>query len=124
MSIIVDTGSSEKTVEISNTFLAIIKTFEWHNDFAEAQSYALSFATKEWLLVIDANQHLRLKDYELFIVSINNEAVDSYYIKTLNFTEVNKGESCMINLNHRLFKKHKGYHYTGAIHEQLQCSSS
>ena len=117
--IIVDTGSTDNTVEVAKKYGAIIKTYEWNNNFAQARNYALSFASKEWILVLDADEYLRPEDYNLFVSLLNAEGIDSYYIKTLNFTEPNNPASCMINLNHRLFKNHKGFHYVGAIHEQL-----
>lgn len=117
--IIVDTGSTDNTVEIAKQYGAVIKTYQWNNDFSQARNYSLSLATKEWILVLDADEYLRTEDTDLFISAINNQAIDSYYIKTLNFTEANKNESCMINLNHRLFKNNKGFHYISPIHEQL-----
>ena len=122
--IIVDTGSTDQTVEIAKAYGAVIKTYEWNNNFAEARNFALSFATKEWILVLDADEYLRDEDYELFMTMLDNQQIDSYYIKTLNFTEPNNKQSCMVNLNHRLFRNHKGFHYIGAIHEQLTSNQS
>ena len=65
------------------------------NNFAEARNFALSFATKEWILVLDADEYLRDEDYELFMTLLDNQQIDSYYIKTLNFTEPNNKQSCM-----------------------------
>lgn len=117
--IIVDTGSTDETVKIATSYGAIVKTYEWNNNFSKARNYALSFATKEWILVLDADEYLRSEDEALFKELLSNDDVDSYYIKTINFTEPNNINSCMINLNHRLFRNQKGFHYIGAIHEQL-----
>ncbi|MBP3909032.1 MAG: glycosyltransferase [Turicibacter sp.] len=122
--VIIDTGSTDETIKIAKTYGAIIKTYEWNNNFAEARNFALSFATKEWILVLDADEYLRDEDEALFLELLSNENVDSYYIKTLNFTEPNNINSCIVNLNHRLFRNHKGFHYVGAIHEQLISNQS
>lgn len=118
--IIVDTGSTDKTVEIAKEFDAIIKPYQWKNDFADARNYALSFATKDWILVLDADEYLRQSDRDLLISSLNDVSNDCYFIKTLNFTTSANDENYMVNLNQRIFKNHKGFKYIGSIHEQVQ----
>ena len=68
--IIVDTGSTDNTVEIAKQYGAVIKTYQWNNDFSQARNYSLSLATKEWILVLDADEYLRPEDKDLFISSI------------------------------------------------------
>ncbi len=54
--IVVDTGSTDKTIEIAKSFGAKIFFFEWVNDFAAARTESLKYATKEWILVLDADE--------------------------------------------------------------------
>lgn len=117
--IIVDTGSTDGTIEIAQKYHAVVETYKWQNDFSKARNYSLSLATQEWILVLDADEYLRESDRELFRKALEKKDVDSYYIKTLSFTQKNNSHSCVINLNHRLFRRSKGFYYTGAIHEQL-----
>ncbi|OEK66925.1 hypothetical protein AST00_07255 [Staphylococcus equorum] len=59
--IIVDTGSSDKTLEIINSFnKENIKVFEfnWNNDFSEARNFAKVHAKKDWVFFIDADEYL------------------------------------------------------------------
>lgn len=118
--IIVDTGSTDQTIEIAKEFNAIIKPYQWNNDFAAARNYALSFATKEWILVLDADEYLRESDHDLLIEAFNDFNYDCYFIKTLNFTTSATDENYMVNLNQRIFKNYKGFKYVGSIHEQVQ----
>ena len=122
--VIVDTGSTDRTIEIAQKYHAIIKYYQWENDFAKARNYSLSFATQDWILVLDAYEYLRESYRMLFQSAICEKNVDSYYIKTLSFTEDNSPQSCVINLNHRLFRRDKGFYYKGAIHEQLVTDQS
>ncbi len=55
--ILVDTGSTDNTVDIARTFDAKISRFEWVNDFSAARNYSLSRATGDWILVLDADEH-------------------------------------------------------------------
>src|SRR3989338_5500840 len=54
--IIVDTGSTDKTKEIAKKFKARVFDFKWSDDFSEARNESLKHATKEWILVLDADE--------------------------------------------------------------------
>ena len=46
--IVVDTGSTDATVEIAQEFGAKISYFEWCNDFSSARNVSLEAARGEW----------------------------------------------------------------------------
>ncbi len=54
--IIVDTGSTDKTVEIAKEFTDKVYFFEWINDFAAARNYGLERAKGEWFMFLDADE--------------------------------------------------------------------
>lgn len=56
--VIVDTGSVDDTVDIARSFGAVVRHFEWTNDFSEARNASLEVATGEWILYIDADEQL------------------------------------------------------------------
>ena len=56
--IIVDTGSTDKTVEIAREFTDSVYYFEWTDDFAEARNFALQYATSDYILQLDADEWL------------------------------------------------------------------
>lgn len=56
--IIVDTGSTDKTKDIAESAGAKVFSFEWLDDFATAKNFAVSKATSDWVLVIDADELL------------------------------------------------------------------
>ena len=55
--VVVDTGSTDQTVNIAEDFGAKVFHFDWINDFAAARNFALEQATGEWILVLDADEH-------------------------------------------------------------------
>src|SRR5476651_717597 len=55
---IVDTGSTDDTVAIAESFGAKIKFFAWQDDFASARNEALAMASGAWILVLDADERL------------------------------------------------------------------
>lgn len=70
--IIVDTGSKDKTKEIAKKFNAKIYDFEWNHSFSEARNFSLQKATKDWILVLDADETISDKDSEI-IKKITNK---------------------------------------------------
>ena len=60
--IIVDTGSKDKTKQIAETFTNKIYDFEWNDNFADARNFSISKATKEWILVFDADETIKKED--------------------------------------------------------------
>ncbi|MEA2180039.1 MAG: hypothetical protein QOG77_3336, partial [Solirubrobacteraceae bacterium] len=54
--IVVDTGSSDRTVEIAKSFGANVIEFEWTGSFADARNVSLEAATGDWLMYLDADE--------------------------------------------------------------------
>ena len=55
--IVVDTGSTDRTVEIAERMGAKIYHFEWIDDFAAAKNFAISKAKYEWIALLDADEY-------------------------------------------------------------------
>jgi glycosyltransferase involved in cell wall biosynthesis len=53
--IVVDTGSTDRTVEIAEACGASVRFFEWIDDFSAARNFAIEHATGEWILVLDGD---------------------------------------------------------------------
>lgn len=75
--IIVDTGSIDKTKEVAAQFTDKIYDFMWCDDFAQARNFALSKATGDWILSIDADEILEKDGIKKIrnVLFTNNPAV-------------------------------------------------
>ncbi|MGN7169663.1 glycosyltransferase [Paenibacillus cellulositrophicus] len=80
--IIVDTGSTDSTLEISKKYTSKVYHYEWQNDFSAARNESLKHATSDFILVLDADEYLEqdadlLSDLErngdFYLLQINNE---------------------------------------------------
>lgn len=57
--IIVDTGSTDNTIEIIEKFPEVkLFHFEWENDFSKARNYSLEKANGDYCLVLDADEFM------------------------------------------------------------------
>lgn len=120
--IIVDTGSSDKTVEIAKNFGAKVYYFKWNNNFSEARNESLKYATKDWIFILDADDELNLESREAFKALLNTELDEKaiYHFETLSYYGSSiENDNIAVNLNPRLFKNNRGIHYEGEVHNQL-----
>src|SRR5258706_2395792 len=60
--VVVDTGSSDASVEIAKRLGARVHRFAWCDDFSAARNEALRHATKDWIFILDADERLLDED--------------------------------------------------------------
>jgi len=120
--IIVDTGSTDRTVEIAKNYGAKVYYYQWNNNFSEARNESLKYATKDWILILDADDELHAQYKENLKLFLNNELDENtvYFFETLSYYGDTVDNNCItVNLNPRMFKNNREIHYEGKIHNQL-----
>ena len=55
--ILIDTGSTDRTVSIAQKYTDKIFSFEWVQDFSAARNYSLGCASNDWILVLDCDEY-------------------------------------------------------------------
>jgi len=123
--IVVDTGSTDKTVEIAEKSGASVYYFKWINDFAAARNFAIEQAKGDWILILDADEYFTPKDAEKLADFI--EEMQSEYDKwsgslAISFMLINlddAGRRMTKSSTVRVFRNIPSIRYTGRIHEQL-----
>ena len=113
--IVVDTGSSDRTVAIAKKYQARVFHFGWRDHFAEARNYAIAQAKGQWILVIDADEVL-----EQSAIAILQEVMerDDCLAANLLRSEVGAAQS-PYSLVLRLFRNHLAIAFTGIYHESI-----
>lgn len=117
--VVVDTGSADKTVEIAQRYGATIGWFDWINDFSAARNHALSLATGEWVLWIDADEQLDPSCQAEFRKGIVRSHIGGYSIEIVNYLDDSGCTSEFVHSPTRLFRRLAGVHFTEPIHEQI-----
>lgn len=118
--IVVDTGSTDKTVQLlkdnygENEKVKIIE-YEWENDFSKARNKSLEYATGDWILVLDADERIfcNRQRLEEFLISREDKA---YIIPIYNI--IDRDNIVISSTMVRLYKNDNP-RYSGAIHEQI-----
>lgn len=108
--VVVDTGSTDGTVALAESFGARVEHFTWCDDFAAARNYALEFVKTPWLLTLDADDILlNPEDMPRALEYARKNRIDGIY-------SVYKQEQSCFQRRLSLFKP-KAYRWEGAIHE-------
>lgn len=68
--IVVDTGSTDHTIDIAQVFGATVHHFDWTGSFSDARNYAISKAAGKWILTMDADERISPRDYAAFCTMI------------------------------------------------------
>lgn len=118
--IVVDTGSTDRTVEIAERMGAKVYYFEWIDDFSAAKNFAISKAKYEWIALLDADEYFTSEDAKKLL----------YYVRKLQDAKYNSIVTAWVHLDNadkviavgtqtRIFRNQRGLHYRNRIHEYL-----
>ncbi len=120
--IVVDGGSSDKTVEIAKNYGAKVFYKKWEG-YANQKNFAISKAKGEWILSIDADEIVKdeLKK-EILSVIIQDNEIKGYFIKRKNYYYgkfINFG-ACKNDYQLKLFKRGYGKYEAAPVHETIK----
>lgn len=118
--VVLDTGSTDRTVEVAKQFSAKVYYFEWCNDFSAARNHALRHVTGDWILVLDADEILGQEIVPHLKQAINN---DRYLLINLLRQEVGAAQS-PYSLVSRLFRRHPSIYFSRPYHALVDDSVS
>jgi glycosyltransferase involved in cell wall biosynthesis len=110
--VVLDTGSTDRTVEIARELGARVYHFEWCNDFSAARNEALKYVQGKWVLVLDADEVLTRS-----IVAEMKQAIkrDRYLVINLIRHEVGSSQSPYSQVS-RLFRNHPEIRFSRPYH--------
>lgn len=120
--LVVDSGSSDKTVEIAEKCGAKVVYRAWDDDFAAQRNFALQHVTTPWVLYLDADEFL---DAELTAAIKNVLASD----ENKQYSMLRKSHAFGFEYKHGIFKpdevirlfKTKAVNWEGKVHERPVC---
>ncbi|PZD93110.1 hypothetical protein DNH61_25370 [Paenibacillus sambharensis] len=121
--IVVDTGSSDRTVEIAREFGAQVIAARWENDFAAARNIGLEQASGRWILQLDADEELERGQHNELRQWAARSEFDGLLLQVHNHAGSDPGSSVVtINPIVRMFRNYPACRYKGSIHEQIAAS--
>lgn len=122
--VVVDTGSSDGTVELAKAAGARVEFFPWVNDFAAAKNYAIEQASGEWILFLDADEYFPVEQCPRVSSAIekyhHNRGIAGLMFRLVNIEKTTGRDVGSSMYAIRAFRNVNWLRYVGAIHEELR----
>ncbi|MBI5106282.1 MAG: glycosyltransferase [Solirubrobacterales bacterium] len=117
--IVVDTGSTDRTVQIAEDFGARVLHHTWTGDFSAARNVSFDAATGDWFMFLDADEVLVEGDAgRLRAVTGRTWREGMFLVETNHTGDLEDGTSVTHNAL-RVFRNRPEYRFAGRIHEQI-----
>jgi len=133
--IVVDTGSTDRTVDIAGSYGAKIYHHAWEGDFSKHRNQSISYATGEWILIMDADEVIASRDIGRVRAILNSVNAEGFLFTLRNYENKLDLANLQINPNDyeegeeypgfisqdlvRLFKNDPDIYFTGKVHETV-----
>ncbi|KKM10996.1 glycosyl transferase [Clostridiales bacterium PH28_bin88] len=121
--VIVDTGSTDNTLEIARNYTGKVFSYPWDGDFSAARNFAIAKAAGEWIFYLDADEKLLAGTGDLKQLIDQDNTADAYLLPLNNPTADATGEYNRFYVL-RLFVNNERYRFFGKIHEQVAIPDS
>ena len=120
--VVVDTGSTDSTIDVAKNFGAKIFHAPWQNDFSAPRNVALKEATGDWIVFLDADEYFVdgcAKNLQAVVKLALKAKAQGLSVKWVN-VDADKGNA-VINASYvlRIFQNAPNVHYVGKIHEDV-----
>lgn len=113
--ILVDTGSTDRTMEIAKSHGATVLQRPWDEDFSAPRNLAISRAGGDWILVLDADEYVEPDSLPRLREIARNGRASGYQMLFRNDFEEGRTRGVMMV---RMFRNLPGLQYRYRIHEQ------
>jgi len=117
--VIVDTGSSDRTIEIAREFGATVIERAWTGSFSEARNVSFDAATGDWLMFLDADEVLVEEDVERLRALRGKTWREAFYLSEISWTGELGDGTAATHTALRVFRARPQYRFSGSLHEQI-----
>jgi tetratricopeptide (TPR) repeat protein len=117
--VIVDTGSSDRTIEIAREFGATVIEREWTGSFSDARNVSFDAATGDWLMFLDADEVLVEEDVERLRALRGQTWREAFYLTEISWTGELGDGTAATHTALRVFRARPEYRFSGTLHEQI-----
>jgi tetratricopeptide (TPR) repeat protein len=117
--VVVDTGSTDGTLDILQSYGVTIGSFAWCDDFSAARNASIDLASSEYLLWLDADDRVdsACRDELLKLkASLPGDGLSAYLLTVLSEAEDQNGT---MGIQLRIFPNLPGVRFEGRLHEQI-----
>ena len=120
--LIVDSGSTDRTVELAEASGAKVVYRAWDNDFSAQRNFALQYVNTDWVLYLDADERMNEELCKDILRSLKANNDEQYVIKRMSIAFGKKFCYGVLRPDYvpRLFKSTK-VKWVNKVHEKPLC---
>ncbi|SVC37512.1 uncharacterized protein METZ01_LOCUS290366, partial [marine metagenome] len=136
--VVVDTGSADDTCAVARRHQARVLSFSWTGDFSEARNHGLDAARGRWILSLDCDEVIALRDHDSIRAAMTDQDIAGYRLTTRNYTDRGDRSECFAadgayreqkdyagwfpTTKVRLWRRRREHRFRGAVHELVEAS--
>lgn len=118
--IVVDTGSTDRTVEIVSNYTSKIYSYPWNDDFSDARNDSFSRASMDYCMWMDADDILEEAEKDKFLKLKQSLSPDTDIVMMKYNTSFDKaGKPSFSYFRERWIRNCTQYRWVGAVHEVI-----
>ena len=118
--IVVDTGSTDRTVELAESLGVKVYHFPWIDDFSAAKNFAIEQASGDWIAFLDADEYIKEEDVGKILPMLQLAETSGYDAVRTDLLSIDRAEKIQNFIKQtRFFKRLPDLRYEGIIHECL-----
>jgi glycosyltransferase involved in cell wall biosynthesis len=119
--VVVDTGSTDATIEVAARAGARVEKFDWIDDFAAARNYAFDRCTGDWIIWLDADDRVPPDSAGKILDAKAGTLEDSFDVLWVSYRYLfDEQGACRFSLpRERLVRRSAGLRWVGAVHEVI-----
>ncbi len=121
--IIVDTGSTDCTVEIARQFGARVEHFAWIDDFAAARNESFKYAASDWIFWMDADDRLSPDNLIRLKQALVSGQADVYACP-IDSNTAQHLQARATAYHFRLFRNHVSLRFQYPLHEDMDFAAA
>lgn len=116
--IVVDTGSTDETIECAKRHGAKVYNFPWINDFSAARNESLKYATGDWIIWIDADESISAQSIKVLKTAIAESKEDAFCLPIYE-SKYGQQEEGIFYFRIKAFRNGFGFHFERPFNEQV-----
>jgi tetratricopeptide (TPR) repeat protein len=117
--VIVDTGSTDATIELARSVGARVIEHPWTGSFAQARNVSFDAASGDWLMYLDADEVLVREDAQQLRSLTGRTWREAFYLAETNYTGEPEDGTAVVHNALRVFRNRPEYRFEGRLHEQI-----
>ncbi|MHB1569708.1 MAG: tetratricopeptide repeat-containing glycosyltransferase family 2 protein [Solirubrobacteraceae bacterium] len=117
--VVVDTGSTDRTIEIARSFGAHVIEREWTGSFSDARNASFDAASSDWIVYLDADEVLEAGDVDALRALTGQTWREAFYLVETSWIGEEGDGSSIVNNALRVFRNRPEYRFRDRLHEQI-----